>query len=193
MTALHLEPLTPAGLDTFAELLGASCFGGCFCAVWTSHDDTWAARCAYPSRPNLALTRAAVLAGRRAGYFVHADGALAGWIGAGPRTEFPLLEQKLGSRLGTHDAQTWAIGCLSFLPRFRGAGLAAHAVTDTIKLARDAGATHVEAYPTRPWDEPRSYRGAHTMYARLGFEIRSTDRDGDAEILLMSLAVSQPA
>ena len=38
---LNLQSLTVEKLDLFKELLGSSEFGGCFCAVWTSHDDDW--------------------------------------------------------------------------------------------------------------------------------------------------------
>lgn len=184
-----LRALDAQGLDAFAQLLGSACFGGCFCAVWTSHDDTWGQRCADPRRPNLAITRRDVLEGRKPGFFVHVNDELAGWVGAGPRDAFPLLETKLASRLGDHTPAAWAVGCLAFLPEHRGTGLAPLVVEAVADLALEAGAQQLEAYPTRPWDEPRSYRGALSMYDRLGFVEAAAEPDGDAEIILMVRAL----
>lgn len=186
--AIVLEPLSAARLDVFESLLGAPCFGGCFCAVWTSYDDTWAARCEV-GQPNRDITRGDVLGGRAAGYLVFVDGALGGWLGGGPRDQFPLLQTKLGSRRGRHVATTWAVGCLSLLPALRGRGVGALSVSALVAEARAAGADRVEAFPTRPWDEPRSYRGSYRMYERLGFSIVDSERDGASEVLLMALAL----
>lgn len=54
-----------------------------------------------------------------------------------------------------------------------------------VERARSAGARVVEAYPVRPWDEPRSYRGHHRTYLGLGFREIAAERDGGAEILLL--------
>ena len=61
--AIDLESLTAHNFDAFTSLLGGSEFGGCFCAVWTAFGDDWVSRCGDPSRPNLAVTRARVMAG----------------------------------------------------------------------------------------------------------------------------------
>src|SRR5688572_8346051 len=96
---LTLEPLTAARLPEFRALLGGDEFGGCFCAVWTSFGSDWESRCGDSAQPNFAITARDVLAGRRAGYFVHDGPDVVAWTGAGPKTSFPLLATKLGSRL----------------------------------------------------------------------------------------------
>ena len=58
-----------------------------------------------------------------------------------------------------------------------------------IARAGETGATRIEAYPTDPWDEPRSYRGALPLYRRLGFEEEARESDGTAEIVLMARAI----
>jgi GNAT superfamily N-acetyltransferase len=160
---LHLERLTPNGIDIFAELLGGAEFGGCFCAVWTAHGPDWVRRCGDPARPNLEVARRRVDAGEHVGF----------------------LATKLGSRLSPADADIWSIGCIAVRQDRRGTALPQKIVAAVAELARNAGARALEAYPTRPWDEPRSYRGSHRMYEQLGFQERGAERDGATEILLM--------
>lgn len=182
-----LQPLTFDNLNDFGALLGSSDFGGCFCAVWTSYDATWLQRCGDPTQPNFAITKQDLESGRKPGFLVFADNRLAGWTGSGPKTEFPLLSTKLASRLSPSLASIWAIGCLAIAAPFRGAGASDHIVNAVIAQARTAGADIIEAYPTALWDEARSYRGAYTMYRRLGFSDHGRESDGGSEIALMQL------
>ncbi|MCB9675252.1 MAG: GNAT family N-acetyltransferase [Alphaproteobacteria bacterium] len=176
---IRLVPLGVAELPDFAALHAG--FGGCYCAVWTRFGPDWAERCAKGT--NLAATEADVRAGRKPGFLVYEGDALVGWTGAGPRAELPSMATRLGSRLGRPDA--WAIGCLAFPAEARGRGLADATVEAVVAEARAAGAAFIEAFPTRPWDEPRSYRGSERLYARHGFTVVASDPDGGSEILLM--------
>lgn len=190
---IRLEPLDDQTLGAFAALLGGQEFGGCFCAVWTSHGPGWSARCVDPARPNLAVTRERVLAGQHVGYLVRDGSEVVAWTGAGPKSGFPALGTRLAARLTPMSDDVWAIGCLAISRARRGAGLSASIVNQVIGLARAAGARAVEAYPTRPWDEPRSYRGSLTTYERLGFRESGAERDGDSEIVLLRLGLGHTA
>jgi ribosomal protein S18 acetylase RimI-like enzyme len=187
---LFLKALQPADLETFRTLLGGPDFGGCFCAVWTAFDETWLDRCRDPAQPNFELTRRDVLAGRQAGFLIYGDEDLIGWTGSGPKTDFPILKQRLGSRLSTFQADVWAIGCIALKADYRGRGLATAVVEAVVEQARTAGATIIEAYPTDPWDEPRSYRGALELYRRLGFQIVAREPDGSSDIALLQRVLS---
>lgn len=182
---ISLLPLTPDRLDDFAALLGSPDFGGCFCAAWTHHGPDWVSRCGDPSRPNLGLTRADVLEGRKPGFLVEEDEEVVAWTGAGPRPEFPLLASRLGTRRSEHTGHTWFVGCLAIREAHRGRGLSEAMVRAVTEEARRAGAQRVEAAPTDPWDEPRSYRGALSLYRRLGFVEVCREADGDSEIVLV--------
>lgn len=182
---MKLAPLTAEQLPAFADLLGGPGFGGCFCAIWRSFGPDWAARCADPSRPNLAATRAAVLAGHRPGFLVRDGGRTVAWTGAGPRSGFPLLHQRLGARCSTRGPETWLLGCLAIAPDHRGRGLGERIVRAVMARAKAEGARYVEACPTDPWDEPRSYRGSLSMYRRLGFVEVAREADGDGHVLLV--------
>lgn len=184
MNTLRLEALGPDGLDAFAELLGRPDFGGCFCAVWTHFGPDWGTRCADPSRPNLVATRHDVDAGRKPGFLVWRDRELVGWTGAGPRSELPALATRLGSRRSDASG-AWAIGCLAIPRAYRGQGLADDIVDALIARARSGGAACIEAFPVRPWDERRSYRGSARLFTRHGFREIAAEADGDFEILLM--------
>ena len=185
---LRLLPLTEERLPAFASLLGGPAFGGCFCAVWCHHDSaTWPARCADPARPNLQATAADLRSGRAVGYLVQLQGQTVAWTGAGPWAEFPALQHRLAARLAPQSerAQAWVIGCLAIAPTHRGNGLCEAIVRSVLHLAHSAGAASVHAFPTRPWDEPRSYRGSLGLYSRLGFCEQAAELDGDVEILWM--------
>ncbi|MEZ6184357.1 MAG: GNAT family N-acetyltransferase [Planctomycetota bacterium] len=183
--SLDLEPLTAATLPAFRELLGGAAFGGCFCAVWTAHGPDWAARCADPAQPNYRVTAERVRAGEHVGFLVREAGRVVAWCGAGPKPCFPALGTRLGARLTPSSDAVWAIGCLALSEGFRGQGNAARVIEAVVARAREAGAAAIEAYPTDPWDEPRSYRGALTTYLRLGFAEVARERDDSASLVVV--------
>ena len=188
---INLKPLDVLNFETFAMFLGGCEFGGCYCAVWASHDETWVSRCSDPARPNLEITRNLVNAGSHVGFLAY-DGRdeLVGWTGSGPKDGFPFLALKLASRLTPSSRNSWSIGCLAVKATARGNKVAEKIAAAVVAKAKVSGATVIEAYPTRPWDEPRSFRGSWTMYQRLGFEIAASERDEESDILLMRLALS---
>lgn len=190
--AIELVALDVDGLPAFAALLGRPDFGGCFCAVWTAFRDgsDWQRRCADGARPNLEETRSRVERGEHVGFLVRRGGALVGWTGAGRKSSFPALATRLGARLTPATDDVWSIGCIALPAEQRGQGLAADVVRAVIALARSDGGRAVEAYPTRPWDEPRSYRGAESTYRRLGFVETGAESDGSSEILLLTSALA---
>lgn len=146
---LRLEALKPEKLDIFRELLGSNDFGGCFCAVWTSHSDDWVSRCNDKAQPNFFITKRNVEAGKHAGYFVYQGNSLVGWTGSGPKTTFPFLKTKLGSRLSEFSDNIWSVGCLSVRETFRGKGISDLIVRSISEEARSAGAVALEAYNNR--------------------------------------------
>ncbi len=190
MIPLRLEPLTVERLPLFHEFLGDPGFGGCYCAVWTSMGADWSRRCADDARPNFDITASFVAAGRHAGFFAVEGNEVVAWTGSGPKTSFPLLATKLGSRLSAFRPEVWAVGCIAVPESHRGRGIAGRVVAAVVDMAARAGAHVVEGYPTRPFDEPRSYRGTVWLYERLGFHEAASERDGPVEILLMRRRVT---
>ena len=187
---LRLEPLTVGKLDAFRALLGSPEFGGCFCAVWTSYGEDWLARCEDPAQPNFLLTQGNVRAGRHIGFLVYEAQTLVAWTGSGPKTAFPFLKTKLASRLSAFSPEIWSIGCLAVKQDFRGTGLPDRIVLAIMEEARSQGASLLEAYPTRPFDAPRIFRGTCQLYQRLGFKEAGAETDAPHEILLMQLPLT---
>jgi GNAT superfamily N-acetyltransferase len=184
---LSLEPLVADQLDTFRDFLGRDDFGGCFCAVWTAFGDDWVPRCRDSAQPNFHETKRRVLEGQHVGFLVLDETEPVAWTGSGPKSGFPLLATKLASRLTGVTGDVWSVACIAIRADRRGSGLSRRIVELLIDRARDAGATAMEAYPTRPWDEPRSYRGSETTFEKFGFQVEGSERDGESEILLMRL------
>ncbi len=184
---ISLAALSEEGAARFGAFLGRDCFGGCFCAVWTAHGEDWVKRCEDPDRPNLNETLRRLRAGEHVGYFASEGGEVVAWTGSGPKTSFPLLATKLGSRLSPMTSSVWSVGCIAIAAEHRGRGLSARVAQAVVDEARARGAKAIEAYPTRPWDEGRSYRGAQSTYEKLGLQVVEADPDGDSEILLMRL------
>jgi GNAT superfamily N-acetyltransferase len=191
MSDVILSSLTPDKLDDFRDLLGSREFGGCFCAVWTSYGEDWASRCSDQSQPNFFITGKNVKEGRHAGYLVYQDKSLIGWTGSGPKTAFPYLKSKLGSRLSDYSSDIWSVGCLAVKESYRGNGVSDLIVRAVAKEASARGASFLEAYPTRRFHEPRIFRGSYTLYQRLGFLEAGAEKDEDHEIVLMRLGLEK--
>ncbi len=186
---IQLKALTPNDKDAFRTLLGSTDFGGCYCAVWTSYGDDWEKRCADSSQPNFFSTIQNLEKGRHIGYFVYSGNQLIGWTGSGPKTSFPLMKMKLGSRLSEFSEELWSIGCLAVSSKFRGKNISEKIVRAVIDEARSKGAKAVEAYPVRPYHEPRMYRGSYKLFERLGFTEVGNEKDGDFDILLLKYSL----
>ncbi len=170
----------------FKSLLGSKEFGGCFCAVWTSFDKDWNARCQDKSQPNFFITKKNIEDNKHVGFLVYQNDALIGWTGSGPKTSFPHLEIKLASRLTNFSEKIWSIGCLALKEQYRGLGLGEKIIEAVVNEARKNKANSIEAYPVTPFHEPRIFRGTFNLYSRLGFKEIGSERDDEYEIKLMS-------
>lgn len=187
---IYLKTLKSDDLPSFRGLMGSKDFGGCFCAVWTSYGEDWGSRCADSSQPNFLVTQRNVKEGRHVGFLVYEGDKLVGWTGSGPKTAFPFLKTKLASRQSKFSDEIWSIGCLTLAAEARGRNLSEEIVQAVAQEARLNRARLLEAYPTRPWDEPRMFRGSEGLYKRLGFTEISSEKDGETDILLMQLRLS---
>jgi len=187
---IQLKVLTPNDKDAFRTLLGSTDFGGCFCAVWTSYGDDWEKRCLDSSQPNYFITTADLKRGRHVGFLVYLGDQLIGWTGSGPKSAFPLMKTKLGSRLSEFTSEVWSIGCIAVSSEFRGQNLSEKIVRAVIDEARSRSAKAVEAYPVCPFHEPRMYRGSYNLFKRLGFVEVGSEKDADYEILLLKYALN---
>lgn len=173
MTDLKLIPLDSRHMGDFERLLSRREFHGCYCAVWSNHDDQWEDRCASRSHENLEHMRGRVRRGEKVGFLVsrEIDGAVVAWIGAGPKTSFPLLKDLPGSRLGPFEESVWSIGCMAIAFQYRSLGYSKKIVELAVEEARRAEAASIEAYPIEPAEEGCAYRGTRKMYEAAGFQV----------------------
>lgn len=187
MEELVLIPLDARRLQAFERLMSGKEFGGCYCAVWTNHDESWGDRCQNRPHENLEHTRRRVRAGQTTGFLVQrvSDGEIIGWTGSGPKTAFPLLKDRPGSRLGVWEDSVWAIGCLAIGFAHRSRGYSRGIVDLVVDEAKKAGASSVEAYPLEPASEGASYRGTRKLFAEAGFETADGEASGDFHAVRM--------
>lgn len=190
--SLHLVRLDARRLADFERLLGGKEFGGCFCAVWTSYGPDWEARCKERAKENLAATSDHVRSGGHAGFLVENvdDGAFVGWVAAGPKTAFPFLKERPGSRLGSQDEAVWSVACLAVGFAHRGRGYSREMVRLAVEAARKAGARSIEAYPLVPQPEGAEYRGSKQLFEALGFAVADGEPHGDGHAMRMELKLS---
>lgn len=189
---LHLVELDQRHMQQFERLLGGKEFGGCYCAVWDSFGPDWEARCKERSAENLKATADKVAAGGHAGFLAKRDddGAFVGWTAAGPKTGFPYLKERPGSRLGSWDPSVWAVACLAVGFAHRGRGYSAEILRVLVEKARKAGAASIEAYPLEPQPEGSEYRGSKKLYEAAGFIVAEGEPAGESHALRMELKLS---
>lgn len=192
MSQLKLVRLDGRHMMHFERLMAGKEFGGCYCAVWTGFGPDWDARCKERPKENLAATEARVRAGEHVGYLLMRDddGAFVGWVAAGPKSAFPYLGQRPGSRLGGTPDGVWAIACLALGFAHRGRGYSAEAVRLAVAEAKAVGATKVEAYPLEPSPEGCEYRGSKALYERAGFTAAEGEPSGEVHALRMELTLA---
>ena len=106
------------------------------------------------------------------------DGVAVGWIGLGPREDFPRLGRSRTIPQLPGDA-VWVVNCFVVARGARRTGVASALLEAAVTYAREHGAAIVEGYPVRTGGERIAsasvYTGTAGMFERAGFD----DRDGD--------------
>jgi GNAT superfamily N-acetyltransferase len=186
MDTLKLIRLDRRRLGDFERLLAGKEFNGCFCSRWAGLPD-WSERCLKRPKENFEHTRSRVFSGEQAGFLAlrEMDGAVVAWTGAGPKTAFPGLKDRPGSRLGPWEDGTWVVACLSVAFAYRGLGYSGRIVELLVEEARRAGAKTLESYPIEPSPEGDAYRGGRRFYEGLGFSLADSETEGATQCMRM--------
>ena len=117
-----------------------------------------------------------------------------GWCACGPRSRYTAAiggrSRLLAGRPRDEDDDVWLLPCLFVRPKNRGLRITVPLLRAAVALARQQGATAVEAWPLatgvrRPGDE---HIGGEALFTRLGF--RSVQRP-DADRALMRLDLTE--
>lgn len=170
---LVTRPLAADDWPLIEQLFGAKgACGGCWCMWWRvpMGGKTWEAA---KGDANRAAFKALVESGRASGVLALAGGTPVGWCAAGPRRDFPRLERSKALARDWSEA-TWSINCLYVRAGWRGQGMAAALVAAAVEMARDRGATEVEAYPqvVQPGQRPPGafvWTGVPSVFEAVGF------------------------
>jgi GNAT superfamily N-acetyltransferase len=171
METLSLVRLDKRRFADFERLLSGREFNGCYCALWRRHGPDWEERCKSRPKENLEDARLALAEGAHVGFLAlrESDGAFVGWTGSGPKTAFPYMKDRFGSRLGPFEDSLWAVGCVAVAFPHRGVGYGSRIVELVVEEARRSGARAVEACPVEPEHESEAFRGSKALYESLGF------------------------
>ena len=128
------------------------------------------------------------------GVLASVDGEPVGWCACGPRARYLTAiagrSALLAQRPRSEDQQVWLIACIFVRPAHRGSGVVGPLVRGAVSLARENGASAIEAWPLavgvrRSGDLHVGREGA---FARFGF--RCIQRP-NAERAIMRLDLSE--
>jgi GNAT superfamily N-acetyltransferase len=115
-----------------------------------------------------------VTSGLASGCLAFAGDEPVGWCSVGPRRDFPRLE-RIKALATDWKETTWSVTCFYIPSRWRRRGVAGALVKEATQLARDSGATELEAYPVRPYrsDQPIpaafAWTGVPRVFEKAGF------------------------
>ncbi len=167
---MEIRPLAADTWPALAELFAA---GGdpkwCWCQYWRKPGANWSNTTPDDNRADL---EALVGADPSPGLVALQDGVAVGWVGLGPREDFPRLArsrtipQLPGERV-------WVVNCFVVARAARGSGLATALLEAAVTYAAEHGARLVEGYPVQTGGERMSSASAYTgtagMFERAGF------------------------
>ncbi|MFA6029427.1 MAG: GNAT family N-acetyltransferase [Elusimicrobiota bacterium] len=192
MDELKLVRLDRRHLGEFERLLSGREFGGCFCSHWLVPFTEWDARYRERKAESFEDVRRRVQEGGHVGYLVlrENDGAVVGWTGAGPKTAFPAMKERPGSRLGPCEDSIWAVGCMAIAFAYRGLGYAPEIVRLVVVEARKAGAKAVEATPLEANEDGGAFRLGKALYERHGFAQTGREEVDGRAVLRMEKVLS---
>ena len=163
---LSVRPFTPDLWPAFEDLFGANgACNGCWCMYWRIGS-------AYRSRPrelNKTAFRNVAESGPPPGLLAF-DGDLAvGWCQITPRDAVPWLDRTRRLRR-VDDVPVWSITCFYIRKGYRRKGVTSVLIAAALKMAKQAGAPALEAYPLDASLTPSSSStGYASTFTRAGF------------------------
>ena len=175
MSAYEVRPVGAGELDLVRRLFGVDratrhCSCMAFCSTSAQFAVGWYGGGNRRRFEELARREPAPM-----GVLALSDGEPVGWCACGPRTRFlPAIAGRSGllaERPRSEDGHVWLAACILVRPDHRGSGVLGPLLRGAVSLARDNGASALEAWPLavgvrRPGNLHVGREGA---FARLGF------------------------
>ncbi len=171
MVTVDIEPLSSDNWDALAGLFAA---GGdpkwCWCQFWRKAGSNWTNTSPADNRASL---QALVGSDPAPGLVAMRDGVAIGWVGLGPREDFPRLARSRTLPQLPGEA-VWSVNCFVVARRERGRGVGDALLAAAVDYAREHGARLVEGFPVETGGERMPSAGAYTgtrgMFERNGFD-----------------------
>lgn len=166
---LTVKALTPDLWPALADLFGrAGASSGCWCMYWRLgpgyHDR--------PRERNRDEFLAIVQRGPPPGLLAFAGDTAVGWCQLTPRSALPYLDRSRPTRR-VDEMPVWALSCFYVRRGYRKRGVTAALIRAALRVARQANAPALEAYPVdtaRPGATSNLYTGVASTFARAGFK-----------------------
>jgi GNAT superfamily N-acetyltransferase len=173
---LDVRPLTT---ERFADLAQLFNEGGdpkwCWCQYWRKPGSSWTSTTPAQNRQDL-LALVGREAGPAPGLVALQGGAAVGWVGLGPRAEFPRLARSRTIPQLPGDG-VWVVNCFVVARTARRSGVASALLGAAVAYAREHGARILEGYPVQTGGSrmasASAYTGTAGMFERAGFSIAS--------------------
>jgi GNAT superfamily N-acetyltransferase len=166
--------VVPASVDVWPQIVELFAAGGdpkwCWCQFWRKPGSNWSNTSPDENRRDLERLVAAEPA---PGLVALRDGAAVGWVGLGPREDFPRLARSRTLPQLPGD-RVWVVNCFVVARTARRSGVASALLGAAVEYAREHGAALVEGYPVSTGGTRISsasvYTGTAGMFERAGFE-----------------------
>jgi GNAT superfamily N-acetyltransferase len=174
MSLVEILPSSPDLWPAIADLFAA---GGdpktCWCQFWRKSGSSWTHATPDDLRADL---RGLIGRDPAPGLVALRDGVAVGWVGLGPREEFPRLARSRTIPQLPGDG-VWVVNCFVVAKAARRSGVARALLDAAVEYARAHGATILEGYPVDTggarMSSSAAYTGTTGMFRRAGFEVAS--------------------
>ncbi len=172
--AVMIEPLSVGNWPALTTLFSS---GGdpkwCWCQYWRKPGANWSNTTPTENRADLEVL---VGADPAPGLVAMRDGVAIGWVGLGPREDFPRLARSRTLPQLPGDG-VWVVNCFVVARGARGEGVAGALLEAAIDYAREHDARVLEGFPVETGGERMpsagAYMGTVGMFLRSGFEVAS--------------------
>lgn len=167
--------IVPLSAETWPALAALFEQGGdpkwCFCMFWRKPGSNWTNTTGDDNKRDLA---ALVGADPAPGLVAMETGEAIGWVGLGPREDFPRLGRSKTIPQLPGD-RVWSVNCFVVAKQARRQGLAGALLDAATAYAKEHGAQLVEGYPVDTAGARTSagaaYTGTKGMFERHGFDV----------------------
>jgi GNAT superfamily N-acetyltransferase len=153
----------------------------CYCRYWhfDGNANAWLDRVAHaPERNRAELVSALGAATDEAsGVVALSDSRVIGWLKCAPANSLQkIYAQRIYKSLPVFGGQrdgVFAIGCFLVDPELRRSGIASALIEGAVRMARERGATAIEAFPRRAegMRDEEMWTGPFALFERAGFRV----------------------